>query len=267
MSTIPGKPFRRSKVDAGGFTLDYAEAGPPDAAITIVSLPGSAGLEMSTAKDVLSQRCRVIEINPPGFGDNNDLTRPTTQSEIGAVLAEAANKLVKGRYYIIGTSMGGGNALYAAMHAPDRVAGLILEGSMTPVRMQDLQSPPPTPEQLEALKKAGGPPPYPDRPPHPKKPWASSAYVAKQMGDRIRMFQWVATDFEGEAAVRAARERRTPIVALLGDEDEILKTSQAEAFKAVLPHAEFHLITGGTHDLQNTTPDQFVQQVEAFVGV
>lgn len=65
---LPGAAFARATLPVAGFTLHYAEAAPAAPLGTIVSLPGSAGLEMSTAKDRLAERYRVVEITPPGLG-------------------------------------------------------------------------------------------------------------------------------------------------------------------------------------------------------
>lgn len=268
MTALPGKPFKQGHVEAGGFTLVYAAAGPADAPATIVSLPGSAGLEMSTAKDKLAEKYRVIEINPPGWAGREDLTRPMSQQELGALLGEAANTLVAGRYFLLGTSMGGANALYLAEAYPDRVLGIIFEGSMAPARGDvDVKVPPMTDEQRESMVEAvsAGRNPYPSRAPHPRKPWATDAYVADQMLKRGKMMRWVAPDFDATSAIAVVRARRIPVLSLLGTDDEILRPSQEDTFKAVLPEAEFRLIEGGSHDLQNTAPEAFVEAVEAML--
>uniref|UniRef100_UPI0005C20E00 alpha/beta fold hydrolase n=1 Tax=Nocardia asiatica TaxID=209252 RepID=UPI0005C20E00 len=142
MVTQPGGSFRHDTVSAGGYTLDYAQAGPEDATVTLVSVPGSAGLEMSTAKDELAGTYRVIEINPPGFAGKDDLTGPITFGEVAAVLAEAIEKLVDGDFYLLGTSVGGAIAIEIAAALPGRVKGLVLEGSMVPMREEDHRVPP-----------------------------------------------------------------------------------------------------------------------------
>jgi pimeloyl-ACP methyl ester carboxylesterase len=269
MTDLPGKRFKDGTVSAGEFVLDYVEAGPTNAMATIVSLPGSAGLEMSTAKDHLAETYRVIEINPPGWGGKTDLNRQMSQAELGGLLAEAVAKLVKGRYFLIGTSMGGTNALYVAEKVPERVAGIVLEGSMAPSREQDLRMGPMPPGAMEKMVTAlesGNQSAYPFPPPHPKKPWSTSEYVAKQMVHRGKMMRWIAPDLAATSAIAAVREQAIPVLALLGDADQILETSIEAAYKAELPKAEFRVIPGGEHDLQNTAPTEFVQLVDDFIS-
>jgi pimeloyl-ACP methyl ester carboxylesterase len=260
MTHSPGAAFRTGKVPAGQYTLDYAEAAPAEPTVTIVSLPGSAGLEMSTAKDDLAQRHRVIEINPPGWGDRDDVRTRYHQNELGPLLVEAVNQLVDSPFYLIGTSMGGTNALYVASLLPDRVQGVVLEGSMVPILpSEDLREVPsagPTPEDGE----------YPLPDPHPRKPWGTKEYIARQMANRLRLFKWLEVDLQASSALATVVDRKIPVLALLGDKDEILHASQEKRFRQQLPHAMFHLVEEGTHDLQNTVPESFVAMVEEFIA-
>lgn len=180
----PGAAFTRGTVKVGEFELDYA--GKPggrerDSGV----LPGSAGLEMSLAKDVLARNHRVVEINPPGWGGKDDLSRPMPMSEIGELLAGAADQLVGGPYFVIGTSMGGTNALYAAARLPRRIRGLILEGSMSPARLTDLHAPPPVPAD-PGKEPSAAEPDYPLPPFNPRKPWATEDFIHAADGQPLQ---------------------------------------------------------------------------------
>src|SRR5699024_6882083 len=190
----PGRDFISGTVEARGYTLDYAWAGPKHPEATIVSLPGSAGMEMSTAKDLLIGQYRVIEINPPGWGTRDDLDTHMDQSELGPILAEAIEQLVDGPFFVFGTSMGGTNALYVTAELPQRVQGIILEGSMVPSRPEDLRMPPPTPGDNDVTEVS-----YPEPAVDPRKPWATPEYVAQQMKDRMRMFRWIEPAMDASA--------------------------------------------------------------------
>src|SRR5699024_11497668 len=102
----PGRDFISGTVEARGYTLDYAWAGPKHPEATIVSLPGSAGMEMSTAKDLLIGQYRVIEINPPGWGTRDDLDTHMDQSELGTILSEDIVIMVGWVFIVIGNSLG-----------------------------------------------------------------------------------------------------------------------------------------------------------------
>jgi pimeloyl-ACP methyl ester carboxylesterase len=259
MPELPGAAFRRGTVPAGEFTLDYASAGPDDARLTLVSLPGSAGLELSAAKDRLAAEYRVIEINPPGWGGKSDLTRPMSQAELGELLAQAATALTDGPFALLGTSMGGTNALYLAAAVPDRVLGIVLEGGMSPAAPEDVRVPPPA-------GRPGPPAAYPLPPVHPGKPWATHEYMARQMADRMAMMRWVAPDFGAASAVPVVRDRAIPVLALLGDQDQILSPTIEKTLRRALPQTEFHLVPGGEHDLQGTATDTFTDLVRGFLA-
>jgi len=274
---MPGQAFKDGYIEAGGFRLHYREAGRSDAPV-LISLPGSAGLEMSRAKDLLIGKYRIIEINPPGWGDDPELTREMEQEEIGKILGEAANKLVTGRYNVLGTSMGGGNALWLVYHHPQRVKSLVLEAGMAPLRPSDLANPlidrAQVRKRLEAGQSPVGPPPgpqpatsaaaYPTPPVDPAKPWATREYTGKQMTERFRMMKWVQTDIGTEQLFAKVNAAGIPILALLGDKDNIIKPSVADYYRQVLPKARFVLIPGGSHDLQNSRTDAFVKEVTQF---
>ncbi|WP_083888042.1 alpha/beta fold hydrolase [Nocardia asiatica] len=257
MTQSPGTPFHEGTVTTEQHTLVFAEAAPAHPKSTIVSLPGSAGLEMSTAKDVLAQRHRVVEINPPGWGERNDVTERSHQSTLGPVLAAAIEELVTGPFYLLGTSMGGANALYVASLLPDRTQGVILEGSMAPVLPPEDMHPMPSPPE------DGG---YPLPAPHPRKPWATKDFVMNQMLNRARLFEITEVDMDAADAIAKVVEHHIPVLALLGDADEILRPSQEKRIRERIPHAQFHLVGGGGHDLQNTAPEIFVELVEEFVN-
>lgn len=174
-------------------------------------------------------------------------------------MAGEIDQLVNGPFFVLGTSMGGTNALYVASLLPDRVRGVILEGSMTPLLPEeDLRHVPsdePAPEDGE----------YPLPDPHPRKPWATAPFMAQQMANRFRMFKWVEPDLQGTSAIKTVAELRVPVLALLGDNDGILFPSQAQRFREQLPDAQFHLVPEGGHDLQNTAPEKFLTLVEGFI--
>jgi pimeloyl-ACP methyl ester carboxylesterase len=52
---------------------------------------------------------------------------------------------------------------------------------------------------------------------------------------------------------------------MVGTEDEIMHTSLGESWKEHMPSAQFIIVQGGTHDMQNTTPDVFVATVTKCV--
>lgn len=263
---LPGAPFVDRFVEVDGYQIRYMEAG---AGPVLISLPGSAGLEMSIAKDELAKRFRVIEFEPPGWGTSPELKGKMTQEQLADILAKAIDKLGIERYSVLGTSMGGTNALWVAVKRPAKVSAVVLEGSMSFVRPQDMNM---TPEQMAEAQKAlasggGGPATYPVPPGYARKTWATPEYIAEQMRRRYRMFKYVSMNpaDDKELAAKAAK-LTVPTLVLVGSKDEIMRTTVEEAYKLNMPQATFKVIPDGAHDIQNTQPEALVESVTAFLG-
>ena len=259
---LPGQKFRHGIVEVFGYPVQYAEAG---AGEVIVSLPGSAGLEMSTAKDMLAERYRVIEVNPPGWGGSAAVTATMEPRDVALILTAAIAELNANRYHLIGTSMSGTNAFWAACHHPHRVRSLILEGPMTFVLPENLVHPeggPPPQNLLRSGSLKYDPTIYPAPPPHPRKAWATADFFHEQMARRFKNFSY--TTYPGDQAplVALARKMPIPVTLVLGTADEILRLSYADRFKAMVPSAECVIVDGATHDVQNTAPEAFVEAVK-----
>lgn len=257
---IPGSGFKHGSVGVFGYVVPFAEAGEGD---VIVSLPGSAGLEMSTAKDILAQSYRVIELDPPGWGATPPLSATMRQRHLATILGEALAEMGVSNFSVIGTSMGGLTALWLAQQYPDRVNAVILEGPMAFAQVDDLYNPG-AETMIEAIKSgeiAGYEGNYPAPPPHPKKPWADAAFFHEQMRRRFKMFRHTDHPGEQDLLLPFARSGTVPITLVLGSEDEILKPSYADTLDALVPDLAVHRIEGATHDVQNTAPDAFVDAV------
>lgn len=256
----PGSKFKRGVVASYGYEIPYADAGEGD---VIVSLPGSAGLEMSTAKDLLAEKFRVIELDPPGWGDTPALAAEMKQQQLAVILADAIKALGIETYHLVGTSMGGTNAFWLAAQFPDRVKSIILEGPMLLNRTEDLVNPD---ESFIHALRAGAPAPdmsaYPAPPAHPRKPWATADFFRAQMSKRFKMFAKTDHPADNRALEDFGKTTRIPAIMLLGTADEILKPSYAQRFEEVVPSGRSIMIEGATHDIQNSDPEAFVAAVQ-----
>jgi pimeloyl-ACP methyl ester carboxylesterase len=261
---LPGEKFERGTVASFGYEVPFAQAGSGDA---IVFLPGSAGLEMSSAKDTLAQSFRVIELDPPGWGETAPLAAQMQQRQLAIVLADAISALGLARYHLVGASMGGLNAFWLAKQYPERVLSITLEAPMLFYRPQDLVNPD---ESFIRALRAGAPAPdmsaYPAPPPHPRKPWATADFFRHQMRNRFKMFRTTDHPADNSALESFAREAKMPIALLLGTQDEILNPCYAERFKDMVPSSRIDIIDGATHDIQNTAPEGFVAAIGRQIG-
>ncbi|MEN2793225.1 alpha/beta fold hydrolase [Sphingomonas oligophenolica] len=245
-----------------GHEVGHASAG--KGIDTLVICPGSAGSDVSWAKDMLAERMRVVELNPPGWGGTPPLSHKIDQRDLAVVLAAAVESLGIDRYHLHGASMGGVTALWLAAQFPERVRSLSLEGGMNFVRPENLVSL----ENAKALAdmvarndpEGSG---YPRAAPHPRKPWSDDEYIRGQMRKRIPMMRRITNLHEGELE-RRVRGLGLPILVLLGDHDELLRPNHLDRWHEVCPAASTMLVEGGAHDLQNTEPEKLTQALLAL---
>jgi len=254
---LPGNKFVEKTVECFGYAIPYAEAGKGD---TIVSFPGSAGLEMSTAKDLLARDYRVIEIDPPGWGKQPQTTGKMRMRDLGTILAGVLKELDIGEFHLIGTSMGGTNAFWMASQYPNGVKSITLEAPMLFPKDEDMVHPEGK-KMIEALQN-GAPAPdfsaYPAPPAHPRKPWSDADFFRQQMRNRFKMMAKVDHAYDAPELRAFASNSTIPTQMLLGTQDEVYNQSYAETFKSAAPKAYVKSIENGTHDLQNSTPEAFV---------
>jgi len=260
----PGGKFERGTVASFGYEVPFAQSGAGDA---IVFLPGSAGLEMSAAKDILAENFHVIELDPPGWGETPALVAQMQQRQLAIVLAEAIGALGLTRYHLVGTSMGGINAFWLAQQYPGRVKSVTLEAPMLFCRPQDLVKPD---ESFILALRAGAPAPdmsaYPAPASHPRKPWATADFFRQQMRNRFKMFRTTDYPADNSALEGFAHETTIPLALLLGTHDEILNLSYAKRFKDMAPSARIEIIDRATHDIQNTAPEAFVATIRRQIN-
>ncbi len=261
----PGNKFEKKTIGAFGYNLTYAEAGKGD---VIISIPGSAGIEMSTAKDILAEDFRVIEINPPGWSNDPQTPGLMRQRQIAIIIAEAITELGVDTFHLLGTSMGGGCAFWLTALYPDRVKSISLEAPMLFGRDEDMVNPQGK-KMIEALVN-GAPAPdvsaYPAPPPHPRKPWATADFFRDQMRYRFKMMAKNDHDYDNPELRAFAKNLSIPSQLLFGAKDEIYHQSYAEQFKSVVPSAGIKIIEDGTHDIQNTAPESFVASIKEFAS-
>jgi pimeloyl-ACP methyl ester carboxylesterase len=113
-------------IDTGRIAYDSQGEGPP----VVLSHASLVDRRMWRAQlDALSHRYRVIAFDQRGYGESSDA--PATVRH-GADLLHVLDALDIERAMLVGTSMGGGYSLDAALLAPERVAALVLICSGVP---------------------------------------------------------------------------------------------------------------------------------------
>jgi len=260
MTGVPGSKFKRGSVEAFGYEIFYAESGEGD---TLVSVPGSAGLEMSVAKDMLAENFRVIEFDLPGWGESPAVHAKMRLRQLATILVAALDELTIEKYHLLGTSMGANVALWLASMQPEKVLSMTFEGPMLFHTQDDLRNPvdviPMIQQGLEY-----DPTIYPAPPPHPMKPWADERYFHDQMRRRFKMMRYIEHPVDDSPLHGFASATKIPTLLLLGDNDEVLKPDYARTFLDKFSAAALEVAERGTHDLQNTAPEFFVEKFKCI---
>lgn len=112
-----------------GDTLHYTQSAPLDARPPLVLIHGAGGDHLHWPPTLRRDKhWPVLALDLPGHGQSTGET-PSEIAEHGTRLLRWADALGIGRAVWMGHSMGGGIALWLALNAPDRVAGLGLVSS------------------------------------------------------------------------------------------------------------------------------------------
>lgn len=271
---LPGRMFKEGFVDTDGFKVRYVEAGKgPE---VIVSFPGSAGLELSTAKDILaSQGYRVIEVNPPGYGPDDIVKGKRDDKDMATVMLHALDHIGVKKFHLMATSGGCKHGLWVTELYPDRVLSFTSEAGECFTRPQDRLGDGRglTAREMTANKAAfatgefdddasiwGAWPQYQWA---PNKWWQTPAYQAKLMGRRVIHNAPYGTNIHEAEAKANAHDVKVPVTALVGDRDEIMNVNVGGAWKQYMPQSHFAIVAGATHDIQNSQPEAFVEIIEA----
>jgi pimeloyl-ACP methyl ester carboxylesterase len=167
---MPGASFTERYVEAAGHRIRYAQAGsgPP-----LVVLPTSAGLTYATGFDLLAKDFRVILLDPPGWGDSPASEESPELPALAKITAAALTAMGLQKYHLAGGSMGCIHALWLAVEDPQKVASVILEGSMA-FRRDHWSMPGSDASALVAAAKQGADMTRMIPPPHPKNPGRTS---------------------------------------------------------------------------------------------
>ncbi len=127
----PSKPSDPPVQFAGEVAYTDEGSGP----VTVVAVPGLPGSsrDFRWLAPVLADRCRVIRIDPPGYGASGR-TRWTgmTTAERAGVAGDLIDQLEIAPVVLVGHSAGGAAIAHLARHRPDVVSACVMVSSTGP---------------------------------------------------------------------------------------------------------------------------------------
>lgn len=240
------------QIAAGGFDVRYWEAGPPDAAETVVYLHPAGGPWWRPAHDELAATYRVVQYEQPGFGEapNDQTSTMGEQAELMAVVIEATGIE---RYHLMGTSFGGAVALHLALAHPERVTSLVLDA---PAAFRDGARPPweLTPDEVVAAFRT-----HPEREPQLELP---PPEVMARIGPFVQRLVGT-VDQAALTEAMAACPVRTLV--LFGTEDGIIPAHNGQTYRRHLANSVLLYVYDAGHDIMGDRPEAFIDAVADFL--
>lgn len=253
-SQPPGAAFREGHVEADGFRIRYAAAGPADGGgQPLVHLHGAGGMRLTPAHDLLAKQFRVITFEMPGFGHSPENTRSRTMPELALTMARALDALGLDRVNLWGTSFGGKAALWLAVQQPERLRALVLEAPAA-IRPEGVEAPSGTPEEM-ARRLYG----------HPERLKALPPFdPAVQQKTRPLVMRLMAPPRDADLEARM-RTLDVPTLVLFGTLDHVIPNTMGRLYKELMPNCQLSLVYDAGHVIAAERPEAFVEVVGDFI--
>lgn len=264
--------------EVGGVRVHYQEKG-SGPALVLIHGNNSSAYTWKDVFDSLAAEFRVVALDMKGFGF-------TSKPDGGDYRAEAQAALVVGlldalhieRAVLVGSSLGGGVALAAAIDYPARVAGLVLVGSaaFTDTRGASLA------------------------PSYVNWPYVGAAVTAlaltsdrlvrdglrqsfhdqsKVTDERVAAYYLPLTTRAGQRAARLVRQQRhmarveqllgrvaQPALLVWGAEDRLIPLADGRRLQSALPDARLVVFEACGHLPQEEMPERFAREILAFAA-
>jgi pimeloyl-ACP methyl ester carboxylesterase len=261
--------------------IDGDPAAPP---ILLLHGIGRSLEDWDTQYARLSERHRVIGLDIPGFGFSARIRRPATLTSLAHGVIETLDALGEQRpLHIVGNSLGGAIAMQILAAEPSRVAKLVLAnsagfdaqvspmlralslpiiGKLTTVRASRLGT-----TLIERMLYADHRLATAARIDHALAiaRETDGGTVMVELAAELITARGVRAGWRSDLMTAIAAHPR-PTLLIWGDRDRILAPHHLFAAKRLLPHARTHMYAGVGHTPQIERPDDFADQVLAFLG-
>jgi pimeloyl-ACP methyl ester carboxylesterase len=235
------KLFKETFVEADGFRIRVLEAGPREplskpAFEPLVFMHTARGIRLTPAHAILAKSRRVIAIEAPGFGRSPENKRTRDLTELAGTILKAAAALKLQRFDLMGHSFGAKLALWMTIDKPEAVRALVL---VAPSAMR------PETWNLPAVQEGV----------EPEIGKKQAALFARLIGPPV-----------DEALESRMGEITAPTLALFGTRDELIPTSFARRYKALMPKANVMFVYDAGHSVTEDRPEAAASIIEDFLG-
>jgi pimeloyl-ACP methyl ester carboxylesterase len=252
---------------------DVAGSGP--AVVALHGQPGSAA-DWAGVVPLLRGHCTIITPDRLGYGRTGG--RATGFATNATAVLDLLDRLEVERAVVVGHSWGGGVALAAALRAPQRIAGMVLVASVSPLEpvsfLDRVLAVPPvgTVAARLAIGAAGRVLSYPsvramveDRVGTPTTESVAQAWRQGGMARSFALEQRALVDELG-AFAGSLGDIATPVAVVIGTADRIVAAAAGERLAAALPTSELIRVPGAGHLLPLDHPDVVAHAIESILG-
>jgi pimeloyl-ACP methyl ester carboxylesterase len=234
-------------VEADGFYIRYIEAGQGNAVVMLDSITWG----FWKLHDALAQKYRLVALELPGFGYSAANTRSQSVKDLANTAAQAAAKVMRDRYTLIGTSFSANVALWQTLQAPDKVEALIL---ISPTAILPAGSPTVgTPEQIAKRLFA-----------HPENvqglPAVDPAIVAKEQA-LVQRLKGTTHDAEAESRLG---EIQCATLVVFGLKDKLVAPEAARIYREKVPNSNISIVYDAGHAIVAERPEALINTVSDY---
>jgi pimeloyl-ACP methyl ester carboxylesterase len=238
-------------VEVDGFRIRSWEAGPPRPAGVVVMLEGMTW-GLSTLRDALAQKYRVIALELPGFGESPANTRSQSVQELAITVAQASAQVVPEHYTLIGTSFGAHVALWQTLQSPAKVEALVL---IAPTALLPAAGPlAGTPEDTSKRLFA-----------HPERAWGFASVDPAIVAKEQALVQRLTGGMHDAEVVRRLSEIPCATLVLFGSEDKMVAPEAARIYRARIPNSNIAFVYDAGHLIEAERPEALVNTVSDYV--
>ena len=242
---------KEDHIEVDGFRIRYWASGPPQPVGTVVMLEGPTW-GLSTLRDALGQKYRVIALELPGCGASPANTRSQSVQELANTVAQACAKVVPENYTLIGTSFGANVALWQTLQAPDKVEALVL---IAPTALLPTAGPlASTPEETATRLFA-----------HPEAARGFAAVDPAMVAKEQALVQRLTGGRHDAEAERRLGEIPCATLVLFGSEEKMVAPEAARLYRARIPNSHIAFVYDAGHLIEAERPEALVNAVSDYV--
>jgi pimeloyl-ACP methyl ester carboxylesterase len=238
-------------VEVDGFRIRFWEAGPPQPAGVIVMLEGMTW-GLSTLRDALAQKYRMITLELPGFGTSPANTRSQSVQELANTMAQAAVQVVPATYTLIGTSFAAHVALWQMLQSPDKVEALVLIAPTALLPAADALSGTPADMAMQLFA-------------HPDKARDFASVDPAIMAKEQALVQRLTGGRHDAEVEHRLGEIACATLVLFGSEEKLVAPEAARLYRARIPNSNIAFVYDAGHLIEAERPEALVNAVSDYV--